>query len=72
MNLTRLESKTRVFILENLYPSSLVEVPKNIGSKTFGFEENFWSERNFGSTKNFGPQNILGQKKIGSVKKLLV
>ena len=60
MNLTRLESKTRVFIFENLYPSSLVVAPKNIGKKKFGFEENFGSERNFGAPKNLGFKTIVG------------
>ena len=60
MNLTRLESKTRVFILGNLYPLSLVEDQKIWGTEKFGFEENFGSERNLGAQKTFRFKTIVG------------
>ena len=70
MNPTRLESKTRVFILERLYPSSLVEVPNNIGSKSFWFEENFWSRTKFGDPKKISVQNNCGLVKIFESEKI--
>ena len=72
INSTRFESKTRLFTLERLYPSPLLEVPNNIGSgKKICVWRIFGSERNFESSKNVGSKTIVGlQKKFVSKKNL--
>ena len=68
MNVTRLESKTRVLIFENLYLLSLILAPKNIVyKKECGFEENFGSEINRCKI-NCGSKKILVMKTFLSKK----